>query len=93
MEQKPDSLRQLGDAWGGIILNRSRLSLDRLSPLRAAVKTEITRRPMLLVHGDTPLGQTEAPVAYCAEIIDAPAVRAAINKVIAGAERPRSRKY
>jgi hypothetical protein len=92
MQQKPDSLRQQGNAWGGIILERTRLSLDRLRPLLAAVKAETARRPMWQVHGDTPMDQTEAPIAYCAEIIDAPAVRAAIDTAVVRRKRSPRRK-
>jgi hypothetical protein len=92
MQQKSDSLRQQGNAWGSIILERTRLSLDRLRPLLDAVKAETARRPMWQVHGDAPADQTEAPVAYCAEIIDVPAVRAAIGAATASRARSLRRK-
>ncbi len=83
MQQKSTELQQQGDAWGSIILNRSPATLAAWRPLAAAVKAETQRRPMTLVHGDTALGQTEAPVFYCAEIIDTPLVRKAIDRASA----------
>lgn len=83
--QQPEAfLKSQADGWGSIVMNRSRLELDRLFAVRSAVLAEMKRRPMYVVHGDRPVavGDPRMPVAYCVEIADAPQVRAAIAQAV-----------
>lgn len=84
VQQSDPALKAQGDGWGSIIVNRGRGRLEDWGPLIAVVKAEVRRRPMMAIKAETVAeGSHPMPVAFCSEIIDAPAVRTAITRTIA----------
>jgi hypothetical protein len=87
-------LRQQGNDWAAIIINRSRVGLGDLGRVRTAVESAMRRKPMTVVHRDKPVAEAaaSAQVFYCAEIIDEPIVRAAIDAAIRRLTAPYRRR-
>jgi hypothetical protein len=76
-------LKDQGDGWASAIIQRAKGGLDALTAVAAAVKAEVARGQMAVIHSETgPMMDKTLPVLYCAEIIDAPSIQAAINKAI-----------
>jgi len=76
-------LREQGDAWASVIIQRSRADLDTLARLDEQVKREIAKGDMAVIRNEVgPEKDKILPLLYCAEIIDTPSVRAAIRKAV-----------
>jgi hypothetical protein len=76
-------LKDQGDGWGAVIVQRSKLGLEALNAIAAVVKTEVAKGDMAVVRVETdPEKDLALPVMYCNEIIYASPVRAAINKAV-----------
>ena len=76
-------LKDQGDGWASVIIQRGKGELDALTAVAAAVKAELAKGGMAIVHNeDGPIKDKPLPVLYCSEIIDAPSVHAAINTAV-----------
>ncbi len=76
-------LKAQGDAWGSAVMQRGKGDVQAYTPVSAAVKTELKKGGMAVVHLDAnPPRDEPAPVLYCGEIIDRPAVRKAIDRAL-----------
>ena len=76
-------LKSQGDAWGSTVMQRGEGEVDAYTPVSAAVKTELKKGDMAVVHLDSnPPRDEQAPVLYCGEIIDRPLVRKAIDRAL-----------
>ncbi|UAJ11826.1 hypothetical protein [Polymorphobacter megasporae] len=50
--------------------------------LETTVARELSRQPILTIHGDGPVGhETPAPLAQCLDLLEAPAVRAGMMRL------------
>jgi hypothetical protein len=82
-KQPEPYLREQGEAWGSVIVERSEGDIEPFTELAKAVDKEVAKGDMAMVHRDDgPARIVKAPVLYCAEIIDQPAVAAAVDKAI-----------
>ncbi|MBR0848041.1 hypothetical protein JQ543_09845 [Bradyrhizobium diazoefficiens] len=73
-------LRDQGDGWASVIVQRAKGGLEPLKAVAAAVKTELAKGNMPVIRSESEPGKGKAlPVLYCSEIVDAPAVRAAVD--------------
>jgi hypothetical protein len=83
--QDTSFLNQQGQHWGDIIVQRSRGDIEHFLKLLPVIEATMATMPVTLVKGDGPGDQApqSAGLPYCAEIIDAPKVRASIDKAIA----------
>ena len=81
--QKQPYLKDQGDGWASAIVQRSHGKVSELNDVAAAVKAEMAGGHVGVIHvdGDPPHDE-EAPILYCAEIVDAPRVATAIDKAI-----------
>jgi hypothetical protein len=83
IHQAEPYLKDQGYAWGSAIIQRGKAPIEVLTPIEDAVKLEIAKGDMAIIHVDTnPPGDKAAPVLYCGEIIDTPSVRATIQKTV-----------
>lgn len=74
-------LKDQGDAWASVILQRMKGSLDVLADIAEQVKLETAKGDMAVIRDEVgPEMDKALPILYCSEIIDRPAVRAAIQK-------------
>lgn len=81
--QSNDYLKDQGDGWAWVILQRMNGELEAFDKLRVTVRAEVAKGDMAVIPTDSGVGHDKAmPVLYCAEIIDAPAVRAAIGQAV-----------
>jgi hypothetical protein len=91
--QDQSYLKDQGDGWASVIVQRAKGDLAPFKAVAAAVKTELTKGDMPIIRSESEPGKGKAlPVLYCYEIVDAPAVRAAIDgamKKLAAAYRSR----
>lgn len=81
-KQSSPYLKDQGDAWASVIIQRMKGSLDPLTGIAEQVARESAKGEMALIRNE---GGTDKPLPllYCGEIIDKPAVRAEISKAIA----------
>jgi len=85
-QQNHPYLSEQGQDWAGAIVQRAQLDFDVLKKLSTAVRQEPAKGNMAVGHRDSePVGKGDfaMPVLYCAEIIDTPLIRAAIERAIA----------
>ncbi len=76
-------LRDQGDAWAAVIVQRMKGSLDAMTEVADAVAQETAKGEMAVIRSESGLAQDKSlPVLYCGEIIVNPAVRAAIGKAV-----------
>jgi hypothetical protein len=76
-------LKDQGDAWASVIVQRMKGSLDVLAGIAEQVKRESAKGDMAVIRDETgPEMDKTLPVLYCGEIIDRPSVRTAIQKVV-----------
>lgn len=76
-------LKDQGDAWASVIIQRMKGSLDVLVGIVDQVKLEIKKGGMAVIRDDVTPGQDKIlPILFCSEIIDKPGVRAAIQKAV-----------
>ena len=88
--QKSSYLKDQADGWAANIVQRDSFRLPAFAQLDRAVKAEVARGHMAtIITEDPPMTVRQLPVQYCAELIDAPRVRAAIERTIAAVGRPR----
>ena len=77
-------LKDQGDAWASVIVQRMKGSLDVLTSIAEQVKRENAKGEMAIIRDEAGPGKDKAlPVLYCNEIIDKPSVRSAIQKAVA----------
>jgi hypothetical protein len=76
-------LKDQGDGWASVIVQRGKGGLEALTAVAAAVKAELAKSVMAVIHSEEgPVKDKPLPVMYCSEIIDKPTVRAAINNAV-----------
>jgi len=77
-------LRGQGDGWASAIVQGGKGDINVLARLAARVKQELPKVPMAVIPSESGVGHdTTLPILYCHELIDRPAVRAAIRQAIA----------
>ncbi len=77
-------LKDQGDAWASVIVQRMKGNLDALAGVAGAVAQEAGKGEMAVIRSESGVAKDKTlPVLYCGEIIDQPAVRAEISKAIA----------
>lgn len=77
-------LKDQGDAWASVIVQRTKANLDTLADIAEQVKHETDKGDMARIRDESGAAQDKiVPVLYCGEIIDRPAVRIAIQKASA----------
>ncbi len=82
--QKSPYLKDQGDGWASVIVQRGKGDLEVFRTVESAVKAELAKGDMAVIRNEVgPEPDKSLPVLYCGEIIDKPAVRAAIRKAIA----------
>ncbi|WP_280190953.1 hypothetical protein [Delftia sp. PS-11] len=83
-QQADPYLKDQGDAWAAVIVQRMKGDLDMLANIAEQVSNERTKSVTPMIRDEASQGKGKTlPVLYCGEIIDRPAVRAAIQKTIA----------
>ena len=81
--QREPYLKDQGDAWASVIIQRAKGGLDVFTDIAAAVKAELAKGNMAVMRSETePTKDKPLPVLYCSEIIDTTSVRAAIHKAL-----------
>jgi len=81
--QKEPLLKNQGEAWVDVIVQRSQGDIEDFKAVADAVEAQLAKEPMPMARQESdPMRSKALPVLQCAEIIDEPAVRSAINKAI-----------
>ncbi len=76
-------LKDQGDAWAAVIVQRMNGNLEALAAITEEVKRENAKGNMVVIRNESGTEKDKLlPVLYCGEIIDRPAVRAAIQKAV-----------
>jgi hypothetical protein len=84
VNQAQPYLKDQGDAWASVVVQRMKGDLGVLAGIAEQVRLEIAKGEMAVVRDEaTPGGDKALPVLYCSELVDRPAVRAAIQKAVA----------
>lgn len=85
IEQKDDTyLKDQGYSWSSIFVQGEGYSIDALSDINAAVKEQLAKGDMIIVHDESSTSGSKAlPLVFCARIGEVPAVRAAIDSASA----------
>jgi hypothetical protein len=84
VNQSQPYLKDQGDAWASVIVQRMKGDLEVFAGLAEQVKVETAKGEMAVVRNEAEPGTDKTlPLLYCSEIIDEPAVRAAIQKAVA----------
>jgi hypothetical protein len=79
--QKQLYLKDQGDGWASVILQRMKGDVSVLAVVAGAIKVELAKGRMAVIRNEVgPLPDKELPILYCSEIIDVPQVREAILK-------------
>lgn len=72
-----------GDAWASAIVQRAQGDFDVLAEVAEQVKREIAAGAVTVIRDESNPGKAKMlPLMHCGELIDRPAVRAAINKAL-----------
>ena len=80
-------LKDQGDAWASVIIQRMKGSPSVLAGVVEQVRVESANGDMAVIRDDVVPGKDKVlPLLYCSEMIDKPAVRAAIHKAIMALE-------
>lgn len=83
VNQPEPYLKDQGDAWASVILQRMKGDLDVFASMAEQVKRESAKSEMAVIRNETGQGTDKIlPVLYCSEIIDRPAVRIEIKKAV-----------
>lgn len=83
-QQAEPYLKDQGDAWASVVVQRMHGDIETLAGIAEQVQRENTNGDMAVMRDETRPGQGKPlPVLHCGEVIDRPAVRAAIQKAIA----------
>lgn len=81
--QSQPYLKDQGDAWAAVIVQRMNGNLEALAAIAEEVKRENAKGNMAVIRNEGGSEKDKSlPVLYCGEIIDRPAVRAAIQKAV-----------
>lgn len=81
VKQDQSYLRDQGDAWASAVVQRGHGDIEVFTDLAKQVAAEVAQGNMFIARDETNPGAGKAlPLVYCSEIIDQPAVRAAIQK-------------
>jgi hypothetical protein len=76
-------LKDQGDGWASAIIQRSKGGIDAFVAVGAAVKAELAKGGMAVIHNETgPETDKPLPIMYCSEIVNASSVHAAITKAV-----------
>jgi hypothetical protein len=87
-EQPVAYLKDQGDAWASVVVQRSPANIQLFQPVQDAVEAELKKGHAAAIYDEKdPHRSKPVPVLYCAEIIDEPLVREAIDKAIKKLER------
>jgi hypothetical protein len=77
-------LKDQGDAWASVIVQRMKGNLDALADIAEQVKRESAGGDMAVIRNEAgPEKDKTLPLLYCGEMIDKPSIRAAIQKAVA----------
>ncbi|WP_288426833.1 hypothetical protein [uncultured Agrobacterium sp.] len=79
--QESDVLKDQGDGWASIIVQRGFGNVEDWQPLIDAVTAAVKSKPVAVIKGDG-VTSKQMPIFYCAEIIDQPEVRAEIERTM-----------
>jgi len=83
LKQQEPFLKDQGALWADGIVQRSHGDIEDFRSVADAVDADIAKKPMAMARRESdPMHAAPVPVPYCAEIIDDPSVRAAIDKAI-----------
>lgn len=83
MQQKSSYLRNQGDAWAAVVVQRTDMGIDALADVARAVKDEIGRVGMAVSRDEASAGKgTPLPIFYCSEMVGRPTVRQAIMHAV-----------
>ncbi len=83
MKQKEPLLKDQGALWADGIVQRSHGDIEDFRGIAEAVDADVAQKPVPQARRESdPMHATPVPVPFCAEIIDDPPVRAAIDKAI-----------
>ena len=81
--QSQPYLKAQGEGWGSVVIQRGAGDVSVYRRISNAVKAEMRKADMMVVHLDAEPPRDEAvPVVYCGEIIDRPVVRHAIDRAL-----------
>ncbi len=84
MQQTDPYLKDQGDAWASVIVQRMKGNPELLADIAEQVKRENAKGEMAVIPNETEPGKDKIlPLLYCYEVIDRPSVRAAIQKTVA----------
>jgi hypothetical protein len=84
LNQTDPYLKDQGDAWASVIVQRMKGNSDDLADIREEVKREIAKGRMAIIRNEIgPEKDKAVPLLYCNEIIDRPRIRAAIQSAVA----------
>lgn len=76
-------LKDQGDAWAAVIVQRMKGDIEALSGIAEQVARETASGDMAVIRNEAgPEADKALPLLYCGEIIDKPAVRSAIQKAL-----------
>ena len=82
-QQTEPYLQDQGDAWASVVVQRMKGDIDALAGIAEQVRRENAKGDMAVVRDENrPATGKELAVLHCGEMIDRPAVRAAIQKAI-----------
>ena len=79
--QQSEVLKDQGDGWASVIVQRGFGNVEDWQPLIDAVTAAVKSKPVAVIKGDGATSK-QMPIFYCAEIIDRPEVRAEIEKTM-----------
>jgi hypothetical protein len=83
IKQKEPLLKDQWALWADGIVQRSHGDIEDFRSVAEAVVADVAQRPMPQARRESdPMHAAPIPVPFCAEIIDDPPVRAAIDKAI-----------
>lgn len=81
--QSPAYLKQQGEGWAQIIINRGHGSPEPLDALDRTVRAEVMRAvPYVNRDDNNPMKGLPMPVAFCAELVDRRHVQEAIKRTM-----------
>lgn len=81
--QKQAYLKDQGDGWASVIVQRSKGDINALTAVAAVVKKEVAKGDMAIIRNENGPAQDKAlPVEYCFEIIHTPSVSSAIKRAV-----------
>ncbi|RZJ57709.1 MAG: hypothetical protein EON49_15210 [Acidovorax sp.] len=82
-QQTNEYVKDQGDAWASVIVQRMKGDFDALAEISEQVKRESAQDKIPMMRDESnPMRSKALPVMHCGELIDRPAVRAAIQKAV-----------